>query len=397
MKYVLIVGDGMADLPVPELGGRTPLQAAVKPQMDRLAREGETGLVRTCPPGMSPGTEVCMTAVMSYDPVKYFKGRGPLEALGRGIELKKSEVAFRCNLVTVKGNVLEDFTSGHITDEEARPLLQMLDKRLGLEEIRFHAGVGYRHLMVWRGGSDEVKTVPPHNIVGQPWKDHLPKGKGEAKLLQLMEDSRVLLDGHEVNRARRAKGLRSANMIWLWSPGKTPSAPNFMTKYGIGGAVISAVDVVRGVGALAGLEPLKVPGMTGYFDTNYKGKGDAAVKALKSHDFVLVHVEAPDEAGHEGLAGEKVKAIEAMDTHIVGPLLAAQPKLGDLSLLLMPDHPTPVTLKVHTPDPVPVALWRSNAPVAGPAAYDEAACAPGPIQLTDGWTLLDKFFAKNPA
>ncbi len=369
--------------------------AAKKPHMDRLAREGETGLARTCPPGMNPGTEVCMTAVMSYDPVQYFKGRGPLEALGRGIEMKKSEVAFRCNLVTVKGDTMADFSAGHITDEEARPLIQMLDKRLGAEEMTFHAGVSYRHLMVWRGGSDEVTTVPPHNIVGQNWKEHVPKGKGEAKLLQMLQDSRVLLDGHEVNRARKLKGKNPANMIWLWSPGRPPIVPDFAKKYGLSGAVITAVDIVRGLGVLAGLEQVKVPGATGYFDTNYKGKGDATVKALKTHDFVLVHVEAPDEAGHEGNTAEKVAAIERMDEFIVGPLLKAQPKLGDLSILLMPDHPTPITLKGHAEDAVPVALWRSTAPVAGPATYDEEAVKSGPIQLDEGWRLLDRFFQKS--
>lgn len=394
MKYALIVGDGMADLPVEALGGKTPLMAAPTPGMDRLAREGETGLVRTCPPGWSPGTEVCMMSVMGYDPVKYFTGRGPMEALGRGIALKKSEVAFRCNFVTVKGDLMHDFSAGHISDAEAKALIEMLEKRLGGEEIAFHAGVSYRHLMVWRGGSGEVKTMAPHNIVGQKWKDHLPKGKGEAKLLQLMEDSRILLEGHEVNRNRRMKGLNSANMIWLWSPGKAPSGPDFMKKYGVKGGVISAVDIVRGIGVLAGLEQIKVPGATGFFDTNYQAKGAAAVKALKTSDFVLVHVEAPDEAGHLGSHEEKVKAIAAMDQHIVGPLLAAQPKLGDLSILLMPDHPTPVSLKGHSPDPVPVALWRSNAPVTGVPTYDEEAVKSGSLHMEDGWNLLDRFFLK---
>jgi len=392
VKYALVVGDGMADRPVPELGGKTPLQAARKPNMDRLAREGVVGTARTCPPAMSPGTEICMFAVMSYDPAKYFRGRGPLEALGLGIELKKSEVAFRCNLITVKGDRLLDYSAGHISDAEAKALVQMLDKRLGAEEIRFHPGVSYRHLMVWRGGSDDLRSTPPHNIVGQPWKEHLPKGKGEAKLLQLMEDSRVLLDGHEVNRARRAKGQNAANMIWLWSPGRTPQVPNFKDKYGITGGVISAVDVVRGIGVLAGLEIIRVPGATGYFDTNYQAKGEAAVKALKNADFVLVHVEAPDEAGHEGLVQEKIKAIEQMDEKIVGPLLKAQPKLGDLSILLMPDHPTPVTVKGHVDDPVPFALWRSNAVQAGPASYDEETAKAGPLQLEEGFRTLDHLF-----
>lgn len=394
MKYALIVGDGMADRPVPELGDKTPLQVAKKPNMDRLAREGVLGTARTCPPKMSPGTEICMFAVMSYDPAKYFRGRGPLEALGLGVELKKSEVAFRCNLVTVKGDTMVDYSAGHITDKEAKALVEMLDKRLGMEEIRFHPGVSYRHLMVWRGGSDEVKSTPPHNIVGQNWKEHLPKGKGEAKLLQMMQDSRVLLEGHEVNRARRAKNLGTANMIWLWSPGKTPQVPSFKEKYNITGGVISAVDVVRGIGVLAGLEIVKVSGATGYFDTNYQAKGDAAVKVLKNADFVLVHVEAPDEAGHGGLVQEKVKAIEQIDEKIVGTLLKAQPKLGDLTIMVTPDHPTPVTVKGHVDDPVPFLLWKSTAKAETAQSYDEDAAKAGSLHLEEGFRLLDHLFGK---
>ncbi len=384
----------MADRPVPELNGKTPLEVANKPHMDWLAKEGRTGILKTCPPGFSPGTEVCTMALMSYNPAEHFKGRGPLEALGRGITLKKSEVAYRCNLVTVKGDTLEDYSAGHITDDEAKPLIQMLDKRLGLEEIRFHPGVSYRHLMVWRGGSEDVKSTPPHNIVGQPFKGHLPSGKGETKLLQLMEDSRVLLEGHEVNRARRAKGLKSANMIWLWSPGRTPVVPSFKEKYGITGGVISAVDVVRGIGVLAGLEIIKVPGATGYFDTNYKGKGDAAVKVLRNADFVFVHVESPDEAGHQGLVQEKVKAIEQMDEHVVGTILKAQPKLGDLSILLMPDHSTPVTVKIHVDDPVPVVLYRTHGRADAVDRYDETAVQAGSLKVADAWKLLDLFFER---
>ena len=391
MKYALVVGDGMSDRPVPELGGKTPLEVARKPHMDRLAKEGQVGYVRTCPPGVQPGTEICMLSVMGYDPAQYFRGRGPLEALGRGIELKKSEVAWRCNLITVNGDLLDDFSAGHITDAEARQLIQMLDKRLGGDEIRFHPGVSYRHLMVWRGGSEEVKTMAPHDIVGQPWLQHVPKGKGEARLLALMQDSRVLLDGHEVNRARRAKGLKSANMIWLWSPGKIPVAPGFGRKYGMTGSVISAVDVVKGIGVLAGLEVVKVPGATGYFDTNYKGKGEAAVKALKEKDFVLVHVEAPDEAGHTGLCQEKISAIERLDEFVVGALLKAAPKLGGLSVLVLPDHATPITVKAHADDPVPFILYRPGAPADTVERYDEAAAKNGSLNVEEGWKLLDLF------
>ena len=406
----------MSDRPFPELGGRTPLMTAAKPNMDRLARAGRIGLVRTCPAGFPIGTEIGTMTLMGYEPARYFSGRGPLEAMGRGIELRKSEVAWRCNLVTVKGEVMEDYSAGYITDPEARQLIQMLDKRLGGEEIRFHSGVSYRHLMIWRGGSDDVRTMAPHDIVGAPWRTHVPKGRGEARLLSLMEDSRVLLDGHEVNRARRAKGLKTANMIWLWSPGKTPVAPAIKDKYGVTGAVISAVDVVRGIGVMAGLEVIKVPGATGYFDTNYKGKGEAAAKALKTNDFVFVHVEAPDEAGHQGLASEKIKAIEAIDREIVGNLLRVAPKLGGMAILVAPDHATPLAVKSHTDDPVPYILWNSGpmvakqpaakaspvesasepVPTAAPeSAYDEAVAGAGSAVIEEGWLLLDQLFGRK--
>ncbi|MEK7476168.1 MAG: cofactor-independent phosphoglycerate mutase [Candidatus Coatesbacteria bacterium] len=404
MKYALIVPDGAADRPLAELGGKTPLQVAKTPNLDRLVREGSIGLVRTCPTGMTPGTEVCLMDLMGYDPREYFRGRGPLEALGEGIELKKSEVAFRCNLVTVQGELLDDYSAGHITDAEGKEIIQMLDKRLGSDEIRFLPGASYRHLMIWRGGSDEVKTIGPHHIMGQPWKANLPKGKGEAKLLQMMEDSRVLLMGHEVNRARRMKKLKVANMIWLWSPGRLPSMPDYRTKFGLGGVMITAVNIGRGMGKLAGLEIVKVPGATGYFDTNYKGKGDAAVKALKTNDLAVVHIEAPDEAGHDGNVAEKVRAIEAVDEFVIGALLKAQPKLGALSILVLPDHATPVEVKNHTDEPVPFVIWRGQPVPAGkmPAmeegpGFDEAAGAASGVIVEEGWTLLDRFFLPRGA
>ncbi len=399
MKYALVVGDGMADRPVPELEGRTPLQVAKKPNMDRLAREGLLGTVNTCPKGFRPGTEVCTTVLMGYDPAQYFTGRGPLEALGRGVELRKSEVAFRCNLVTATpADVMDDYSAGHITEAEGRELMQMLDKRLGGEDIRFIPGVSYRHLMVWRGGSEEVRTVAPHDIMGQPFRPHLPAGRGEKRLAQLIEDSRVLLEGHEINRARRVKGSKAANMIWPWSPGRTPAFPSFRDRYGVGGGVISAVDIVRGIGVAAGLEVIKAPGITGYFDTNYAGKGEAAAKALRKSDFVFVHVEAPDEAGHEALAAEKVAAIERIDELVLGPVLAAAPKLGELSVMVMPDHATPLSVRTHVEDPVPFVIWRSTgSPGGGAEAFDEEAAAAAALRLDEGWKLMDLFVIRPPA
>lgn len=394
MKYVLVIGDGMSDRPVEALGGKTPLMTAVKPNMDRLAREGTLGTVNTCPKGFNPGTEVAVTVLMGYDPKTYFTGRGPLEALGRGVELKKSEIAWRCNLVTVSpADLMLDYSAGHITDSEAKELMLMLDKRLGGEEINFMPGVSYRHLMIWRGGSDEVKTFAPHDITGKPFRPHMPAGRGEKKLAQLIDDSRTLLEGHEINRARRSKGLHTANMIWPWSPGRFPKMPTIQKKYGVVGGVISAVDIVKGIGVAAGLEVIRVPGATGYFDTNYTAKGEAAVKALKKADFVVVHVEAPDEAGHEGLEGEKVKAIEQIDEKVLGAILKAQPKLGDLSIMVMPDHATPISVKGHVDDLVPFIIWRSNALVAsGVSGYDEESAKAAPLKVDEGWKLMDSFF-----
>jgi len=393
MKYVLVIGDGMSDRPVEALGGKTPLMASVKPNMDRLAREGVMGTAVTCPPGFNPGTEVAVTTLMGYDPKTYFTGRGPLEALGRGVELKKSEIAWRCNLVTVTlADLMQDYSAGHITDSEAKELMLMLDKRLGGEEIRFIPGVSYRHLMIWRGGSDEVKTFAPHDICGKPFRPHMPAGRGEKKLAQLIDDSRILLEGHEINRARRAKGLHTANMIWPWSPGRFPKMPSIREKYGLNGGVISAVDIVKGIGTAAGLEVIRVPGATGYFDTNYTAKGEAAVKALKKSDFVVVHIEAPDEAGHEALTDEKVKSIGQIDEKVLGAILKAQPKLGDLSIMVMPDHATPISLKGHSADPVPFIIWRSNAVVAsGAAGYDEETAGAAPLKFEEGWKLMDTF------
>jgi len=390
---VLVIGDGMSDRPVEALGGKTPLMAAVKPNMDRLAREGTLGTAITCPKGFNPGTEVAVTVLMGYDPKLFFTGRGPLEALGRGVELKKSEIAWRCNLVTVTlADLMEDYSAGHITDAEAKELILMLDKRLGGEDIKFMPGVSYRHLMIWRGGSDEVKTFPPHNIVGMPFRPHMPTGRGEKKLAQLVDDSRILLEGHEINRARRAKGLRTANMIWPWSPGRFPKMPSIREKYGLAGGVISAVDIVKGIGTAAGLEVIRVPGATGYFDTNYTAKGEAAVKALKKSDFVVVHVEAPDEAGHEALTDEKIKSIGEIDEKVLGAILKAQPKLGDLSIMVMPDHATPIAVKGHVDDPVPFVIWRSNAIIAsGAAGFDEDSAGSAPLRVEEGWKLMDSF------
>ena len=366
MKYIVIVGDGMADKPLKELGGRTPLQKASTPNMDRLAVSGIPGRVRTVPEGMHPGSDVANLSILGYDPHKYYSGRAPLEAASIGVRLDKNDVAFRCNLVTLKYNrsrtraIMEDYSSGHITTEEAAELIREIDAKLGTKRIKFYPGVSYRHLMVWSGGSADVECVPPHDITGKSIMDYLPVGEGDDVIRKIMVDSVDLLADHPVNRKRIRNGKNPGNAVWLWGQGKKPAMPTFRKKYSLKGALISAVDLTKGLGIYAGFRILDVPGITGYLDTNYKGKAEAALKALKETDFVYIHVEAPDEAGHSGKTRDKIKAIEDFDRLVVGTVLRGAKALGEYRVLLLPDHPTPVELRTHTGDPVPFVLFDSR-------------------------------------
>ncbi len=366
MKYIVIVGDGMADRPLRELNGKTPLEVASTPNMDRLASAGLLGKVRTVPEGMHPGSDVANLSILGYDPREYYSGRAPLEASSIGVKLSEGDVAFRCNLVTLKFNrdrtraVMEDYSSGHITTEEARELVKEIEGRLGSEAIRFYPGVSYRHLMVWSGGPAEVECVPPHDILGKDIIDYLPVGEGEDILRKMMLDSVDILEDHPVNRERIRNGKNPANSVWFWGQGKRPALPTFREKYGISGSLISAVDLTRGLGICAGFEILDVPGITGYLDTNYKGKADAALDSLKRVDFVYIHVESPDEAGHSGRYKDKIKAIEDFDALVVGTVMKDAERLGEYRILLLPDHPTPIELRTHTADPVPFVLFDSR-------------------------------------
>jgi 2,3-bisphosphoglycerate-independent phosphoglycerate mutase len=366
MKYIVIIGDGMADRPLKELSGKTPLQAASTPNMDRLASEGTLGKVRTIPEGMHPGSDIANLSILGYDPRTYYSGRAPLEASSIGVKLSEDDVAFRCNLVTLKFNrdrsraVMEDYSSGHITTEEARGLIEEIDRNLGSDVIRFYPGVSYRHLMVWSYGPVEIECVPPHDIIGKDISDYLPVGKGEDVLRKIMKDSVDILDAHPVNRDRMKKGKNPGNSVWLWGQGKKPALPTFQEKYGITGSLISAVDLTRGLGICAGFRILDVPGITGYLDTNYKGKADAALDSLQRADFVYIHVESPDEAGHSGKCKDKIKAIEDFDALVVGTVMNNAEKLGEYRILLLPDHPTPIELRTHTADPVPFVLFESK-------------------------------------
>ncbi|MFQ5900031.1 MAG: cofactor-independent phosphoglycerate mutase [Thermodesulfobacteriota bacterium] len=364
MKYIILIGDGMADYPVSELEGKTPLEAAGTPNMDRLVRGGVIGIVKTVPSGFHPGSDVAALSILGYDPSVYYTGRSPLEAASMGVKLLPEDVAFRCNLVTLgfrEGMVfMDDFSAGHISTEEAQIIIEYIDTRLGSQSFRFYHGKSYRHLMVWSGGSDGLKTTPPHDITGKDVEDFLPVGQGSEVIREMMSASQCILKAHTVNKEREKRGDRPANSLWFWGEGRAPNLPAIKERHSIDGAVISAVDLVKGIGIYAGLKVVDVPGATGYIDTNYKGKVEYALKELEDKDFVLIHVEAPDEVSHNGDLRAKIKAIEDFDNKIVGPMLEGLKRFNDFSVLLLSDHFTPVSLKTHTADPVPFVIYKSS-------------------------------------
>ena len=395
MKYVILLGDGMADEPLEELGGLTPLQHARTPRMDEIARRGVVGLAETVPAGYHPGSDVANLSVFGYDPATCYSGRSPLEAASMGVELGPDDVAFRLNLVTLTAQYghlyMEDFSAGHITTAEARELIEALQEELGDERFSFHAGVSYRHLLVWHGGKDDLTFTPPHDLTHQSVSGHLPRGDGADELIQLTTAAQMLLNAHPVNLRRQKARQPVANSIWLWGHGRAPKMATLQEKFGLSGAVISAVDLIKGIGVYAGLDVIEVPGATGYIDTNYRGKAQAALEALQSRDFVYLHVEAPDEAAHAGNLDDKLKAIEDFDALVVGPVLDGLPALGDFRVLVLPDHPTPVQRMTHTLGPVPFALYGSGGEfvAATPAdSYDEVAAAASGLSLDAAWRLL---------
>lgn len=373
MKYVLIVGDGMADLPLEELAGQTPLEYAYKPNMNRLAGSALLGgMVKTVPEGMEPGSDVANMNILGYDPRKYYTGRGPLEAIAMDVPLNREDVAFRCNLVSSDGERIVDYSAGHISSEEAREIIEILNRKLGSSKIQFYPGVSYRHLMVWREGKDEQLLIPPYSIVGEPFKPYLPKGEGEELLRSLIYNSFEILDNLEINKRRRDEGKPPANMIWLWGQGRLPNLPLFFLKWGVVGAVISAVDLIKGLGKAAGLQVIRVPGATGYIDTNYEGKAEYALRSLEQIDFIFIHIEAPDECGHTADLENKIHSIEDIDEKIVGKIVRELPSIDeDYKILILPDHPTPVSLRNHTSDPVPFLLYSSQKPLRGEENFSE--------------------------
>ncbi len=406
MKYIILLGDGMADRPYSELGGKTCLQAAKTPNLDQLATLGQVGMVHTIPEGFPPGSDVANLTVMGYDPRKYYTGRSPLEAASIGVELGPDDVAFRCNLVTLRITsgkpaaagakrraIMEDFSAGHIPTQEARLLVEEISSKLGNDRIRFYPGVSYRHLMVWKGGKDKVECTPPHDIQDKDIYDYLPRGEGDDVLNALMESSTELLLHHPVNKARIESGKRPANSIWLWGQGKRPSMPTFREKYGLEGAMISAVDLTKGIGIYAGFEVINVPGATGWLDTNYVGKAEHALWALNTKDIVYVHVEAPDEAGHTGDLKNKLRAIEDFDDFIVGNIMHGMKQFDDYRILALPDHPTPLEIRTHSSEPVPFIIYDNKQErKGGPVTYDERiADRKEALVFKEGHTLMDYF------
>ena len=397
MKYIVLLGDGMADYSLSELGGKTPLEFAGTPNMDRMAKGGTVGLIDTIPAGFTPGSDVANLSVLGYDPKKYHTGRAPLEAASMGVDLGPDDVAFRCNLVTFGSiggeTVMEDFTSGHITSEEASLIIDSLNRELASPVIHFYPGVGYRHLLVCKEGLVSLKTTPPHDITGKPIHNWLPKGKGSEEVSMLMERSREILKDHPVNLARASEGKKTADSIWLWGEGRAPKLEHMTARYGIKGGMISAVDLLNGIGAYAGLEILHVEGATGYTDTNYRGKADKALEYLTDGDFVFLHVEAPDEMGHEGNIKGKIRAIEDFDKEVVGTILSGIDALGDFRIIVLSDHPTPISLKTHTSDPSPFAVLSSidGENIASGGAYNETTARNAGITVSPGCLLMDYF------
>ncbi len=380
MKYVVIIGDGMADYPLKKLDGKTPLEVANKPNMDSIAFKGKMGILKTVPDGMVPGSDVANLSILGYDPRKYYTGRGPLEAGSMGVELGDEDTAFRCNLITEKDGKVFDYSSGHISTEEARELIEEMKK---LEIGEFYTGISYRHLFVMRNCNPKIQTTPPHDIVGELISDYLIKPRNSEiaqKLNQFMMDSKDVLSKHPVNIARVKQRKNPANMIWLWSNGKKPKLEKMKEKYGLSAAMISAVPLIKGIGVYTGMKIVNVPGATGYYDTNYEGKAEYALKALESNDFVYVHVEAPDEAGHVGDLEMKIKTIEDLDKRLVGRILDGA---GECKIAILPDHPTPIKVQMHVPDPVPFAIYAPN--LSGDKLrFDESSAKMGSLGFIAG-------------
>ena len=404
MKYILIIGDGMADYPIPELGDKTPLQAAYKPNMDSIAAKGRNGFIKTVPDELSPGSDVAICSILGYDPRLYCTGRGPLEAPSRGIKLGDNDAAYRCNLITEKNGAIVDYSAGHITTNEASGLIAAMENRFGKPgQVEFLAGLDHRHFLILRNFAhpELIDCTPPHDAIGVEVSMVLPKSKSEKaeKTAQLLRDlingSRTILRTHLVNIAREKAGQNPGNLIWPWGGGKKPSMPTLKEKYGLKGAVISAVDLVKGLATYAGMEIINVPGATGLHNTNYEGKADAAIKALKDNDLVVVHVEAPDEAGHVKDVAMKTKTIEDLDKRLLGRILDSLSE--PYAIAISPDHPTPIKIGTHTRDPVPFAIESPLLKPDGVKKFDEFSAKKGSYGLVQNDFLVSLLISStNP-
>jgi 2,3-bisphosphoglycerate-independent phosphoglycerate mutase len=389
MKYAIIITDGAADIPLEELDKKTPLEVAAMPNSTALASRGQCGTVQTVPGNMPPGSDVAIMSLLGNNPLECYTGRAPIEAAARGITLEPEEWAFRCNLVTISGNIMKDHSAGNISTREAEILMDEINKRLRTKAIRFYSGVSYRNLMIIKG-EFQGTTTPPHDILDKQIDSYLPTGKGSNILRKLITSSREFLPDHPVNRERKASGKNRASSVWFWGEGKAPEIKPFFDKYGIRGTIIAAVDLVRGLGRLMGWKVVDVPGATGYFDTNYQGKGEAAVKALGDSDIIAVHIEAPDEAGHAGKPGEKIKALEQIDTHIIGPVYSYLSTGSEpWRILIMPDHPTPSTIRTHTREPVPFVIAGSDVESNGCSGFTEKEAKATGLFVDAGYKIMD--------
>lgn len=397
MKYIVVVGDGMADRPLAEFGGKTPLEMARKPNMDFIARKGCCGLLKTLSENMPLGSDVANLSVLGYDPKEcYTGGRGPLEAASHGIRLGSKDIAFRCNLISEKDGVLLDYSGGHITTEEASGLMEAIGEAFGTPEVEFYAGVGYRHILVLRSGkySLDISCKPPHDILDKGIEGNLVKplsdsGRETAETLNRMTiNSKELLEKHPINLKRKERGQLAANMLWFWGAGRRLELPKFKERFGLQGAIISAVDLLRGLGVYLGLEVINVPGATGYLDTNYEGKAKAALSALEKNDLVYIHVEAPDEASHEGSLDKKIKAIEDLDSRLIGRILNSL-KGGEFTIAVLPDHATPLKVRTHTIDPVPVAIYSTGGRSDKVNSYDEKSARTGSLGIREGKDFIN--------
>jgi 2,3-bisphosphoglycerate-independent phosphoglycerate mutase len=400
MKYVVVLPDGVSDQPIESLGGKTPLQVAKHPRMDSVAASGKTGWAHTIPSGFKPGSDVGCMSVFGYDPRRYHTGRAPLEAAAQGISLQNREVAFRCNTLTVQDGVMVDHSADHIPTAESAQLIESMRQQHGADGVTYYPGVSYRHIAVVRGEEfAKTECTPPHDILGKPVASFLPRGPGSELLRQHMEQSTRLLAGHEVNRKRAQAGKNPATMLWFWGQGTSVAFPPFDELYHLRAACISAVDIVRGIGKLAKFEILQVPGITGYFDTNYQGKAEYALKALDDgFDLVLVHIESTDEAGHMGSIELKIKAIEDVDRLVVGPLLdGLQQRGGPFGLLITPDHPTSTMLRTHVAEPVPFAMMRPGLRPGLVKAYDEQSVRASKVRIAEGYQLMAELLGQSRA